>query len=73
MTLADSNRVCAEWPKMNENPRTSVANGTSDVKAFVLSNTRSATNAMIRRATNNSTPSSLAIALLTSCSTSVGV
>lgn len=68
ITLADSNKVCAECPKMNENPRTIVANGTREVKVLARSNTRSATNTMERRTTNNSTPSSFATALLTSCS-----
>ena len=56
----DSKSVCAEFPKTNENPRTTVASGTKEAKVFDRLKIRRHKKMMMTRATHSSTASSLA-------------
>jgi hypothetical protein len=60
MIRADSKRVCAEFPKTNENPRTTVASGTKEARVFDRLKIRRHKNRIMTRATHSSTASNLA-------------
>jgi hypothetical protein len=60
MIHADSKRVCAEFPKTNENPRTTVASGTKEARVFDRLKIRRHKKMIMTRATHSSTASSLA-------------
>ena len=65
--LTDSNKVWAEWPKMNEKPKIMVASGTRDASVLLLLNIRRQTKTMPTSATQRRTASSFATTELTSC------
>ena len=60
------NNVCAEFPKMKENPRTIDARGTSEVTVSFLLKINRQMKTSARRATATSTASNFATALPTS-------
>ena len=67
MLRTDSNRVCAECPKMKEKPRMIVANGTSDAIVSLLLKMRSAMKVKTTSTQATKTASNFATALPTSC------
>jgi len=56
----DSKRVWAEFPKMKEKPRTTVARGTKEARVFDRLKIRRHKKMMMTRATHSNTASSLA-------------
>ena len=66
LILTDSNKVCAELPKMNENPRTIVARGTSDSRVLLRLKINRQAKMIPIKATQTRTASSFATALPTS-------
>jgi precorrin-6x reductase len=64
--LTDSKRVVAEFPKMNEKPRITVARGTNDARELELKINKQM-NMMATSATERRTASSLATMDPTSC------
>lgn len=66
LQLTDSNSVCAECPKMNENPRMIVARGTSEASVSLLLKIRRHVKRIPSIATQTRTASSFATAEPTS-------
>jgi hypothetical protein len=66
INMSDSNNVCAECPKMNENPKVMVARGTRLAKVLCRLKISKQTKIMPTKATANNTASSFATTELTS-------